>query len=341
MRLLAPSLLCRHTPQVFQVAFVIYRSINMDIFFIDWEKPSVPVKADGDIPDVSTWRSLFATNEWNELLSYRRCSLEFTLILIMWLFSGQNWINVTASRPNQFDLSPGAPSAPLEFFFVLLLFYASSLCQYFFRVFIRERFIRCASAALAFSMPSRHCPRSHACSDPISQYVSLLSLANISVLVLIDRFYGYYIHGRSVHNRADCNVLEIANQIKQEENGLAPKRGLSASSEQQVGGDSCAALAIGLYRLKPLFRCLRFTCRKLCAASTTRFLRQRTSRSHPSARLLLRCAASARPLAFSRCVYRRALSIGKLQLGSEEGKKNQSVMTASERLLRAKIALSQ
>jgi len=39
-----------------------------------------------------------------------------------------------------------------------------------------------------------------------------------------------------VHNRADCNVLEIANQIKQEENGLAPKRGLSASSEQQVGG---------------------------------------------------------------------------------------------------------
>jgi meckelin len=73
--------------------------------------------------------------------------------------------------------------------------------------------------------------------------VSLLSLSNISVLVLIDKFYGYYIHGRSVHNRADCNVLEIANQIKQEENGLAPKRGLSASSEQQV---SAAAATVQL-----------------------------------------------------------------------------------------------
>jgi hypothetical protein len=114
----------------------------MDIFFIDWEKPSTPVKGPGDIPDVSTWRSLFATNEWNELLSYRRCSLEFTLILIMWLFSGQNWIYVATSRPNQTDLSVGALSAPLQFFFVLLLFYASSACQFLVRVFILERFIR-------------------------------------------------------------------------------------------------------------------------------------------------------------------------------------------------------
>ena len=85
------------------------------------------------------------------------------------------------------------------------------------------------------------------CSDPISQYVSLLSLSNVSVLVLIDRFYGFYIHGRSVHNRADCIVLEIANQIKQEENGLAPKRGLNASSEQQVSGVgevACAACVV-------------------------------------------------------------------------------------------------
>jgi hypothetical protein len=56
--------------------------------------------------------------------------------------------------------------------------------------------------------------------------------------------------------------------------------------------------------------------------------------------LLLQLLALARALFHSR-VRRRALSIGKLQLGSEDGKKNASVMTASERLLRAKIALSQ
>jgi hypothetical protein len=136
--------------QVFQVAFIIFRSVNMDIFFIDWEKSRFPSKAPDDIPDVSTWRSLFATNEWNELLNYRRCSLEFTLILIMWLLSGQNWIYVTTSRPNQFDLSEGKLSVPLQFFFVLLLFYASSLCQYAVRVLIIERFIR--SVAMARSL---------------------------------------------------------------------------------------------------------------------------------------------------------------------------------------------
>ncbi len=134
--------------QVFQVAFIIIRSINMDIFFIDWEKSSTPLKGPSDIPDVSTWRSLFATNEWNELLSYRRCSLEFTLILIMWLFNGQNWIYVATSRPNQFDLSVGALSVPLQFFFVLLLFFASSVCQYLVRVFVLERFIKCVIAKL-------------------------------------------------------------------------------------------------------------------------------------------------------------------------------------------------
>jgi hypothetical protein len=64
----------------------------------------------------------------------------------MWLFSGQNWIYVATSRPNQFDLSPGALSVPLEFFFVLLLFYASAACQYLVRVFVLERFIRFVTA---------------------------------------------------------------------------------------------------------------------------------------------------------------------------------------------------
>ena len=97
-----------------------------------------------------------------------------------------------------------------------------------------------------------HVGCSRQCSDPISQYVSLLSLSNVSVLVLVDRFYGFYVHGRSVHNRADCNVLEIANQIKQEENGLAPKRGLSASSEEQVS-DSGAISGFLLLALAEVF----------------------------------------------------------------------------------------
>ena len=56
---------------------------------------------------------------------------------------------------------------------------------------------------------------------------------------------------------------------------------------------------------------------------------------------LLRDLTAVWQLPFSHLMRRRALSIGKLQMNNEEGKKNHSVMTSSERLLRAKIALSQ
>ena len=65
-----------------------------------------------------------------------------------------------------------------------------------------------------------------------------------------------------------------------------------------------------------------------------------TENEQESAKCVLRRAAAGQTMV-SHVVCRRALSIGKIQMKNEEGKKNNSVMTASERLLRAKIALSQ
>ena len=46
--------------------------------------------------------------------------------------------------------------------------------------------------------------------------------------------YGYYIHGRSVHGRADTNMWQMNEQLKREEEDLCGKRGLEPNSERQT-----------------------------------------------------------------------------------------------------------
>ncbi len=56
------------------------------MFFLDWEKPrTVLVKGGGGeiAAPVSCWRSLFVTNEWNELQARRQTTPAFTLILLV------------------------------------------------------------------------------------------------------------------------------------------------------------------------------------------------------------------------------------------------------------------
>ncbi|GCC36060.1 hypothetical protein chiPu_0014551 [Chiloscyllium punctatum] len=53
--------------------------------------------------------------------------------------------------------------------------------------------------------------------DKIQQFVDLCSVSNVSVLVLLHRCYGYYIHGRSVHGQADIGMESMYLNLKKEE----------------------------------------------------------------------------------------------------------------------------
>ena len=55
--------------------------------------------------------------------------------------------------------------------------------------------------------------------DKIQQFVDLCSMSNISVFIMANAQYGYYIHGRSVHGKADTNMSEMAEMMKREEVG--------------------------------------------------------------------------------------------------------------------------
>ena len=81
-------------------------------------------------------------------------------------------------------------TTPLSFWLVV-----SAIVQWIFFTFIYERFI----------------------SDKVRDFVDLCAMSNISVFIMQHAQYGYYIHGRSVHGRADTDMREMCEMIKREE----------------------------------------------------------------------------------------------------------------------------
>ena len=71
----------------------------------------------------------------------------------------------------------------------------SGIVQWIFFTFIYERFFE----------------------DKVRQFVDLCSMSNISVFVMAHAKYGHYIHGRSVHGKADTNMREMFEMMKKEE----------------------------------------------------------------------------------------------------------------------------
>ena len=73
--------------------------------------------------------------------------------------------------------------------------YFSAFVQWIFYVFIYERFIE----------------------DRVRQFVDLCSMSNVSVFIMANSAFGYYIHGRSVHGKADTDMKEMQQMMAREE----------------------------------------------------------------------------------------------------------------------------
>ncbi len=79
------------------ILHLIIRQANIDIFFIDWEKPKsgwkkILGKSNYEkicfvgIPNtVSVWRSCFVANEYSEIQTFRRINVTFQLIFVLLL----------------------------------------------------------------------------------------------------------------------------------------------------------------------------------------------------------------------------------------------------------------
>ncbi len=96
--------------------------------------------------------------------------------------------------------------------FSKIIFFLPALVQYIVYILFYRRFVE----------------------DRIINFIDLCSVSNISVFILIDNLYGYYIHGRSPHGTTDVNMRDMMLNLEREGKQMSGTRGLQAKSDEQT-----------------------------------------------------------------------------------------------------------
>ncbi len=205
---------------------ILWYQTHTDMFFIDWEKTRGKIAKSGtqDVAGpleplpVSIWRTLSVANEWNKLQSFRLISISFLLFAVIFFMRGINLEALGTSQPvsslsgiDAAGLGGVVVSWVLRYFIVSVIWFGVALIQLFWYYGIHFRFLK----------------------DPIRNFVDLLSVSNISLFILSENCFGYYVHGRSVHANSDTNMAGLNINLKREEENLTGTRGLLPNSPAQ------------------------------------------------------------------------------------------------------------
>lgn len=199
------------------ILYYLMRQCNHDIFFIDWENPKGFIQDEG-MPKVisnkpSAFRHLKLCDKWNALQTVRVTSLPFTLIMTCLVMQ-------ISQRSLPFEHTSPIYSreyAVMRYGFISLVFVVVASVQFFFFNFIWYRWVR----------------------DPCRDFVEELCLCNISMILLPDKYHGYYVHGKSVHQYSDTHMLQILTNIQYEKENRVNLRSL-------VPGDNTTTFEIFL-----------------------------------------------------------------------------------------------
>ena len=193
----------------------LWNQTHHDVFFMDWERSRGKIEttdgASHHVP-VSIWRTLFCANEYQEMDNERLISLEACLFFLLFFLRGLGLLFLAAPRSDEFDFTASNTDPILRFAVVGFFWLLVSGVQVLWMWGFKNRFI----------------------SDPAGDFVDLVSCANISVFILVEPYYGYYLHGRSPHQYVDTDMLQMSTQFKKEEDNLCAKRGLVTDTDLQT-----------------------------------------------------------------------------------------------------------
>jgi meckelin len=202
--------------------------VNADIFFIDWEKPrgqlfrsgpgaeATPVEAARPgtsgaaagghrLTPVSVWRTIFAANEWCELSSSRRTNPALTLVILLLIVEGGGLKYLATPQPDVRDLSPGPINPALNFANTIWWFAVITACQLAFAFFIGERYLY---------------------ENPTTRFLDLCTVMKVSLLLMDQKYRGFYLHANAPHEHADGDMAEVAGHLYEEAAALRVGRGL-------------------------------------------------------------------------------------------------------------------
>ncbi|XP_053401621.1 meckelin-like isoform X2 [Mercenaria mercenaria] len=205
-----------------EVAHMIFMQCSIDVFFIDWERSrgvvsnSAETTKTKEVP-VSIWRTYFVANEWNEIQAVRKINKTFQVWAAVFFLVVVGFENTATKDPDgsvtkDSNAYKAEYSRVYRYAVAVLVYVVIGVLQWIFFTFIYERFFE----------------------DKVRQFVDLCSMSNISVFVMAHAQYGHYIHGRSVHGKADTNMKEMAELMKKEEEDMCGQRGLLPNTEQQT-----------------------------------------------------------------------------------------------------------
>lgn len=180
----------------------IWKQSNADIFFVDWEQ----VRKGHNT--VSVWRTILCVNEWNEMMAMRRTNIPFTLCWLAFFLIFLKLENNCTQQPDITNLEDGECNIVLRFANTTWFWISISFVQWLWRFTIYERYI---------SEP------------PEQRFIDLCTIAKVSVVILSEPYYGYYLHCRSPHQYADGNMAELVEMLHKEEAGLTVDRSLDGA----------------------------------------------------------------------------------------------------------------
>ena len=197
-----------HALAIFQFIWVVgmtYRQCNADICFIDWEPTKIK---EGSPSKVSVWRTVLAANEWAEMQVKRKIDVKFSLFWIAFFLIGLNLQYNATQQPSLQTLQPGTQNIVLRFANTTWWWLLLSFVQWSWKYFIYERYLG---------------------EPPAQVFIDFCTIAKVSLLVLDEKYHGYYLHCRSPHQYADGSMAELVEMLHKEEAGLTVDRSLDGA----------------------------------------------------------------------------------------------------------------
>ncbi|XP_016960614.2 meckelin [Drosophila biarmipes] len=187
----------------------LWRSSQLELFLIDWERPRSSCEGQRLNLDssslcssvrtfvaessVSAWRVLFTANAWIRLSVSQKYS---TLGQVLVVIAAYQFLE----RFTNGDLGLRC-----------CLLAAIYLLTYLLQIIGHHLFI----------------------ANPLQKFIDLCSLANISLFSLTEPGFGYYIHGRSPHGFADTDMSSMILQLQRTQT-MCGRRGLLMDSDKQA-----------------------------------------------------------------------------------------------------------
>ncbi|CAD1470272.1 unnamed protein product, partial [Heterotrigona itama] len=161
-----------------------------------------------DNAPISIWRTCFIASQWLNLQTKRKINIKIQLLAVLCIFQIIRlypWIFgiYTFSEDYNFIL----------YFTICVLIYILTYCMQW----------------LVFVIFYEQCV-----TNKMQEFINLCSIANISLFILPFNYYGFYIHGRSVHGFADTDLPTLINGFQMEKSNLCAHKGLIPGTTQQT-----------------------------------------------------------------------------------------------------------